>query len=308
VAASYTSFLPLSFFGWGGQVHKEGDPEAESISVSRMAVGPRYFSVMGTPLLRGREFQAIDRKDTPKVAIVNETLAQRLFPSQEPLGKRLVVGQGQDRELKEIVGVVRDSKYFSLGEEPAPLVCQPGGSGGSTTLVARTTGPPGIALRAVRQVIGELDPTAVVEAKTMEDHLILAFFPSRTTALLLGVLAAMGLTLAMVGLYGVMAYTVSRRTQEIGIRMALGASSAQVLEMVLRDGLILIGIGTAIGLVVAPTATRPLTIVLAHGINPTDPITFLAVTLLLGLVAISACLLPARRAAKVDPMVALRYE
>jgi putative ABC transport system permease protein len=142
----------------------------------------------------------------------------------------------------------------------------------------------------------------------MEDHLILAFFPSRAAALLLGILAAAGLTLAMVGLYGVMAYTVSRRTHEIGIRIALGASRAQVLKMVLRDGLILIGIGTAIGLVVTLMATRPLTTVLAHGINPTDPVTFLAVTLLLGIVATGACLLPARRAAQVDPMVALRYE
>ena len=308
VAASYTSFLPLSFFGWGGQVHREGDPEAESISVSRLAVGPRYFSVMGTPLLRGREFQHGDRKDTPKVAIVNETLVRRLFPNQEPLGKRLVVGQGPDRESREIVGVVRASKYFSLGEEPGELVCQPGGSGGSTTLVARTTGPPGIALRAVKQVIGELDRTAAVEAKTMEDHLVLAFLPSRAAALLLGILAGMGLTLAMVGLYGVMAYTVSRRTQEIGIRMALGASRAQVLETVLRDGLILIGIGTGIGLVVAMIATRPLVMVLAHGINPTDPTSFLAVTLLLTLIGTGACLISARRAANVDPMVALRYE
>src|SRR5262249_16497851 len=145
------------------------------------------------------------------------------------------------------------------------LVCQPGGSGGSTTLVARTAGPPGVALRAVKRVIGELDRTAVVEAKTMEDHLMLAFFPSRIAALLLGILAALGLMRAMVGLYGVMAYTVSRRTQEIGIRIALGARRTQVLNAILKDGLTLIGIGTGIGSVVALIAVRPLNAVLAHG-------------------------------------------
>src|SRR5262249_42934940 len=125
---SNTSVLPLGFFGWGGQAHRDGDPEAESISVNRQSVGPRYFKVMGTQLIRGREFQTGDRSEHPMVAIVNETLVQRLFSGQDPLGKRLVMGQGPDRELLEVIGVVRDSKYFSLGEEPSPLVYQPGGS------------------------------------------------------------------------------------------------------------------------------------------------------------------------------------
>lgn len=308
-AASSVSFLPLGFFGWGGEVHKEGESETERFGVGRQSVGADYFIAMGIPLMRGRKFHVSDRQGRPVPVIVNETLVQRLFPGQEPIGQRIVMGQGDRQELMEIVGVVRDSKSFSLGEEPGPLVYDLHIAGGTTmTLVARTAGPPSIALHRIKTTLGELDPSAAVEVKTMRDHLALAFFPSRVGALLLTILAGLALTLAMVGLYGVMAYTIGRRTHEIGIRMALGASRAQVLRLVVEDGLVLVGVGIAIGLVISLLVTRPLALLLAHGVSPADPVNFFAVALLLALVAIGACLIPARHAMRVDPMVALRDE
>ena len=163
-------------------------------------------------------------------------------------------------------------------------------------------------LPAVRATMRELDRSAVVEAKTMRDHLALAFFPSRMGALFLGSLGALGLLLAMVGLYGVMAYAVSRRRFEIGVRMALGASPGRLLWTVLREGLVLVGVGAVIGLVLAAAGTRVLRGFLPAGLSPTDPVSFAVITALLFAVGVAACLAPARRAMRVDPMEALRYE
>jgi len=240
-----------------------------------------------------------------------ESCARRYFPADDPVGRQLVLGEGKDL-LVEIVGVVRDSKYLSLGEAPTPMLylasLQPQPFRRVDSLLVRTAGPPGAAVASIKKVIAELDPSAEIEIRTMRDTLSLALFPSRAGAVLLGSLGALGLLLTVVGLYGVMAYSVSRRTSEIGIRVALGASRAGVLRMVMKDGLILICCGAAAGLVIALVAAVPLKLFLAAEVGTADPISFAAVLLILALVGGAACLVPGRRATKVDPITALRCE
>lgn len=304
-ATANATYLPLSLNNWGTMMRKEGSSEDARFRVTIHPVGHDYFAAMRIPVLRGREFHSADRTGAPLVAVVNESFAKRHYPDGDVLGQRLLEGAVP----VEIVGVVRDTKYLTLGEEPRAILYKScGQSSGGTSFVVRTAVPPASVADAVKQAIGELDATAVVKVQTMRDHLAFAFFPSRVGALLLGTLGMLGLGLAMVGLYGVMAYSVARRTSEIGIRMALGASRATVLRMVLKDGGLLVGAGTAFGLAAALVATKPLAMLLASGLSATDPVTFIGVPLLLAAAGLGACLIPARRAMRVDPMAALRYE
>lgn len=310
--ASLVRFQQLGFSFAQYQVTAEGSgagPTDEGVSVGFNVVGPNYFKAMETPLLRGRDFAETDRKGAPEIVVINETLAAMLWPHEDALGKRLSVG-GPEGPFLEVVGIARDGKYRSLGEAPQPYVYQPvmQSYDPKMTLVVRTTGEPQALAPAVREQIRALDAKLpVTDVKTFRDQLDLSLFPSRVAAWTLGGFGALALLLAAIGIYGVVSYSVAQRTREIGVRMALGAREKDVLRLVLGQGLFVIAVGLAVGLSLAFAATRLIAGFL-YGVGATDLLTFGGVPLLLGLVALGASYLPARRATKVDPLVALRDE
>ena len=272
-------------------------------------VGTDYFKTFGIALLRGRDFSAVDQEDSPRVAIVNQAMARLLWPDSNPMGQRFHL-ESLDGPSYEIVGVARDYKVHTVGEAPRPYLhlarSQLYSSG--TNLVARTRGDAAQLVATLRREMLALDPDLVfLESRTMLDKLAISLFPVRTGATLLAISAILALLLAAVGLYGVIAYSVSRRTREIGIRMALGARSWAVVRLVLRQGLVLALIGIGVGLVLASAASRVLSGLL-YGVGAIDPLAFASAALLLLAVALLANYIPARRAARVDPMIALREE
>ena len=286
-----------------------GAAEVAENATLASSVGPDYFQTLRIPLLRGRDFTAQDREGAPGVVIVNETFAARYFPGRDPLGQRISFG-GAKGPWMEVVGLARDGKYVTLGEAPAPFVYQPLAQRHETgmTLLVRTGGDPAGYAPAVRREVQALEPNLpVTNSRPMTELLAMSLYPARMGALLLGGFGLLALLLASVGLYGVMSYSVSRRTREIGIRMALGAERRDVLRLVLREGMTLVAAGLALGLVAAFSATRLLAGFL-YGVSTTDPSAFVAVAALLALVALAASLVPALRAARVDPLEALRYE
>ena len=259
--------------------------------------------------LRGRDFTDQEEKPEHRVAIVNETFAKKFFPGQDPIGKRFNFS-GADKPFWEIIGVCGDGKYNSLGEEPKAALFRPQLRDYSTavSMVARTKGDPKTVLAAMQREMRNLDPTLPLYGmKTLKDHMKIPLFPAKIAAGALGSFGVLALVLAAVGIYGVMSYVVAGRTREIGLRMALGAQSGNVRSLILRQGMTLALIGSVIGLAIAFGATRLLKSVL-YGVSASDPITFLGVTLLLATVALLACWIPARRATRVDPMIALRAE
>jgi predicted lysophospholipase L1 biosynthesis ABC-type transport system permease subunit len=244
------------------------------------------------------------------VAIINEAAASLYWPGQNPIGQRVLDGGPSEGGGLEIVGVVETGQYRSLGEEPKPALyeCFLQGAPLGGTLVAHVTGAPGPALAAVRLATQEMDSRlALTRAMSLERHLTMALFPVRTSGMLLGALGVVALVLAVSGLFGVIAYSVSQRTREVAIRIALGAQQTVVQRMVLRQGMKLAGLGVILGWVGALALTRLLRHVL-FGVSPTDPLVFTCIPVLLLAVAFLACWLPARRAARVCPMVALRDE
>jgi predicted permease len=311
-AAAFATRVPLGFGGSSstsvdvaGYVKREN----EEITISYTVVGPRYFEAMGMPLRQGRAFGQQDTRAAPPVVVINETMARRYWPDGQALGRRVRIG-GADAE---VVGIATDAKYGSLSERPVPQVylALARNDIGSLRLLVRTSGDPGTLVADVRHVIHGLDPNLpVYDARTVTEHMQVAVFAQRLAANLLGAMGALALLLAAVGLYGVMAYAVTQRTQEMGIRLALGASPGSLLTMVVGQGMRLTAIGLGIGLVVALGAFGSIGAVrsLLPGISPLDPLTFVAVPIALGLVALAAAWLPARRAGRVDPLVALRYE
>ncbi|MCW5556583.1 MAG: ABC transporter permease [Verrucomicrobiae bacterium] len=308
-SAALTGYLPLGTEHSNGNMVVEGQelPRGEQgFFFEMLSVGPGYFATMGTALLQGREFTGPDREGTPRVAIINEAAANRYWPGQNPIGRRL----GDPQNALEIVGVVPTGRYRSLGEDPRPAfyTCFLQEQRLSGVLVAQVQGATRPVLSAIRGVFQDLDPRlAPTRLSTLDQHLTLALFPMRTSGLLLGVLGLVALILAVSGLFGVIAYSVSQRTREVGIRMALGAQRGEVLRLVMRQGLKLAGIGTVVGIIGALAATRLLRGLL-FGVGAMDPLTFIAVPLLLLAVALLACWVPARRAARVDPVEALRTE
>jgi len=292
------------------QVFTEGsEPASEGMSTGFNVVGSNYFKTMGTALLRGREFTDADREGAPGAVVINETLATRLWANEDALGKRVSIA-GPKGPFLEVVGVARDSKYQTLGEVARPYVYLPLSQSydPKMTLVVRTTGEPKAITPIVREQIRALNPNLpIADVQTMREQLELTLLPSRIAAWTLGGFGALALLLAGIGIYGVVSYGAAQRTREIGVRMALGAKEKDVLGLVLWDGLIVIGAGLAIGLLLAAAATRVIASFL-YGVGATDPLTFVAVPLLLGGVALLASYVPARRAVKVDPLVALRYE
>jgi len=307
---SLASWLPLGFTGCKGHgVDAEGYQRqpGENPTYEYAIVAPRYFATVRTPLIEGRDFSGRDDADAPAVAIVNEAFAQRFWPGQSPLGRKFRAA-GQERT---VIGVTRTGKYNRLTEAPWSFFYLPYQQyvpDLDLNIVVRTRGEPASFARTVSAVVRELDPEVALYGTTrMTDHVAAALFVPRTAAGLLAALSAVALTLAAMGVYAVMAYAVSQRTQEFGVRMALGAQVGDVVRQVLRQGLALVALGTAIGLALALAVTHLLAGFL-YGVSPFDLLTFVAVPLVLGAVALLACWLPARRAARVDPMVALRCE
>src|SRR2546423_1389700 len=293
------------------QFRSEGAGPADTSlnSVNSNVVGPKYFRTMGIGLLRGRDFESQDTEDKPGVVIVNESFAQRHFSGQEIIGRRISFS-GPTGPWREIVGLVRDSKYLTLGEPPTPVAYLPLQQNHETgvTLHVRASGNPSGILAAVRSQVQSIEKNLPVNNPTsMNEWIMNSLYAARMGAILLGIFAALALVLASIGLYGVMSFAVSPRTREFGIRIALVAIASDVFKLVLRHGMGVVVCGIAIGLGVAAIVTRLLTSFL-YGVSASDGITFAAIPLLLALVAGIACYIPARRATKVDPLVALRYE
>jgi len=272
-------------------------------------VTPDWFRTMGIPMVAGRDFTSQDKGDAPGVVIVNEAMARRFWPERNPVGQRFEVGEKR-RRVVEIIGVTRNSKHRALDEEPRPVMYIPLSQQyeGEMILNLRSAGDPLGQVAAVRQVARRLDPNLpLFEIKTMTQRLNDSFWPTRTMSNLVGIFGAIALLLACAGLYGVLSYAVAQRTREIGLRLALGAQTGDVLRLIIRQGLRLTLGSLALGLIAAFGLTRVLAGFL-HGVSATDPLTFAVVPLLLFAVALLACYLPARRATKVDPLVAIRRE
>lgn len=312
-AASVARLIPLGdSSNSNGPILKEGEtlaPGSAGRSIMNNVVSPDYFKTLQIPLLAGRDFDESDRKGVQRVIIVNEKMAQVLWPDESAIGKRIFVGPNSPDPI-EVVGVVQTGKYRALAEEPKPFYYSPMAQRGSSgmTLMVRTSGDPGALVNAVRNEVQAIDRRIPLFAiKTMDQHMTWALWApnmAATISLAFGVLA---LLLSAVGLYSVMAYIVSQRTREVGIRMALGARRADVLKLITREGMKLAVIGVVIGFVLSLALARVLSSVLI-GVSAYDVTTFILVPLLLAVVAFVACLVPARRAARVNPLVALRYE
>ncbi len=276
-------------------------------SVARNHVAPNYFAALGVPLLKGRAFTEEDTRDNKAVVIVNEALARRHWPGESPIGKSLIT---QGRKW-EIVGVAKNTRtrLFNAANEPyfyLPMASKEGRFGLSLLVKSDAADPAALAA-TLRATVQSLDPKLKIEVLQFEDVLKRPLKPLLLVTSLASSAGVLALALAVMGLYGVTAFVVVQRTHEIGVRMALGARAADVVRLVLRQGLRLVIVGVAIGLSLSAAATRVLAAAL-FGVSPTDPLTFVVITLLLGLVALLACWVPARRATKVDPLVALRHE
>ena len=286
-------------------------PPGQQPSADRRIISPDYFRTMSTPLRKGRTFGIHDQATAPAVMIVNDSFARRFFPGEEVIGKRIIPGEGRQPVTREIVGVVGDVRHEGLDVEPTPEYYIPyeQASVDDMTVVARTTGgnPTSIAT-PLRDVIRGMDKEQpVYNIRPMTQLLDESVAQRRFNMVLLGGFALLALVLAGIGIYGVMSYSVAQRTREIGVRIALGAQSGDVLKMVLTQALGLTAVGLTLGLIGALALTRFL-VTLLFEVKPTDLRTFAGVSIVLGAVAIAACLIPARRATKVDPLVALRYE
>ena len=280
-----------------------------SFSVSSNVVGESYFRTMGIVLLEGRDFTVQDKEGAPSVAVVTQAFARQYFDDHQALGKHVSL-RGARGPWSEVIGVVGDTKYRTLGESPRPIVYTALAQNHETgmTLHVRTTGNPSSVAVAVRREVQALDQNLpVTNLQPITEVLAGSLFAARMGAVLLAVFGLVALLLAGVGLYGLMSYGVARRTREIGIRMALGAGTHSVLRLVLREGVSLVSCGLVAGLIVAAAVTRLLASFL-YGVSPLDPTTFAAIPAVLLVVALLASYIPARRATKVDPMVALRYQ
>jgi putative ABC transport system permease protein len=276
-----------------------------------VSVGPNYFHVMNIPLLRGRTFTPEDSMSSPRVALISQAFARFYFPNQDPVGKRLVFGFPPNTNVsREIVGVVGDVRDVSLHNEPGPMMYVPFSQEPfwGADIVVKSVLPPSSVVASIRQVVWSMDKNLpITEIETMPDVLSSSVAQPRFRAWLIGLFGIVALLLAAAGIFGVISYSVSCRTQEIGIRVALGASPGSIRKMVVREGLLLTVAGLCVGTIVALALARFLKSQL-YGVGAYDPLTFLGAAILLVLVALIACYLPARRATKVDPMVALRYE
>jgi predicted permease len=317
VSAGAISDLPLFGSNTSDSFTIEGRPpipKEQEPTTEYHVVTPRLFESMGIPLLSGRDFADTDTRRSPNVVVINDAFARRHFAGEDPLGHRLRL-QGQERDPLLIVGVVGNVRQLGLDQPPTPEVYVPFLQDPlsteyqrSMTIVARTKSDPGAIGGALRSAVTSVDKSLPVYAlKPMTEYLRDSLSRRRFNLILLSIFSCVALALAAVGIYGVISYGVAQRTQEMGIRMALGAKPRDVLKLVVRQAMLLTLGGVGIGLVAAWALTRLMKSLLFN-VTVTDPLTFVAIAVLMTLIALLAVLIPARRATKVDPLVALRYE
>jgi predicted permease len=284
--------------------------EGEDMSPNVNRIGPGFFATMGMPLVSGREFTAGDAMDAPKVAVINETMARKHFAGRNPIGERFAFSRNEAIQM-EIVGVVKDAKYANLRDDVPRFVYIPFAQGdalGQATFYVRSAGEAGALAQSARELVRQTDAALpVFDLKTMRTQVEESLFVERAVAVLSACFGVLATMLAAVGLYGVMAYTVGQRTREFGIRVALGAERRRILFLVLREVALLAAIGIALGLPSAWGLGRLLQSQL-YGLTPNDPATLGAAVLVIAAAAALAGFIPARRATRVEPMVALRYE
>ncbi len=306
-SASLSDYLPL---GTSRSVHGiqidgvNPAPGQKSLMAQEASVAPDFFSTMGVTLLNGRDFSPQDSQPGAGKVIINQAMAAHYWPGRNPIGEHFKDG----KQTVEIVGVVKTGKYRTLSEDPIDFMYLPLGSQSQEFLVVRTGTGEEAALDGIRRVIQTLDPNVVpLEMESISQYMGLPLFAAHTTGVLLALFGVVALLLATIGLSGVVSYSVSQRTNEIGVRMALGADRLDVVRLILKQGMLLTGIGILIGLVLSFASTRVLAGLL-YGIKADDPLTFASVAVFLGAVAFISCYVPARRAASLDPMKSLRAE
>jgi predicted permease len=309
-AVSLSCGVAFSTFVWFRSATIEGyQPEPnERLGFNFDSIGTNYFQTLGTPLVSGREFTAQDGSGAPRTVIVNEAAAHRYWPGQEAVGKRLKYGNVD--QFAEVVGVVRNIRDKGLTVDPRPAIYVPllQNYTPDMTLHVRTAADAQPMLAELRREVQALDPTLpVFNLMTLSEQKDGSLYSERLAAVLLTLFGLLALLLAAIGLYGVVSYSVTERTRELGIRTALGAQRRDLLKLVVGQGMMLAVIGSVIGVGAAVALTR-LIEKLLFGVSPTDPLTFVVIPLLLVGVTLLACWIPARRAAKVDPLVALRHE
>jgi predicted permease len=307
LSASYSSDVLLSGGLWTGGVRLQGAIEKSSIHVQMLAVGPQFFETLCIPLLAGRGFSSLDFASRASVAVVNQAFARRYFAGRSAVGEHLLDEDDRKTKQYEILGVVADTKYYEMRQGEEPTVYVPVGNQ-AVFFSLRTAQNPAAAILAIKQIASELDSNLPVFAiRTQTQAIDQTLVNEQLIARLSTLFGVLAIVLASIGLYGLLSYEVSRRTRELGIRAALGAQRGDVLRMVVTQGFALTLVGAVAGLALAAALTRYLESLL-YGIKPTDPLTFSTVVLLLITVAALACAVPARRATRVDPIVALRYE
>jgi predicted permease len=269
-------------------------------------VSPNYFRTTGIPLLRGRDFSPLDTQNTPRVAVINEAAATRYWPNRDPIGRRLRFFDNNN--AVEIVGIARNANYLAVGEAPQALIYTSllQDYGTTCTVIVRANGDPDAVLANVRRDVQALQPHLLLQPRTARSVIETSLWAPRLSAGLLSIFGVLGLLLAGVGIYGVISYSVNQRVREIGIRMALGATAANVQVMILGEVLKLIAIGVSSGLVIALAASQAVRSLLF--VSGPDVLTFVLVPALLILVAVLACWLPVMRATRIDPVTALRNE
>jgi predicted permease len=314
-AVSYSHWAPLTGSSAGTRLivngyvpepgeSQRGESQRGEIAVNFGIVAPDYFTVMHLPLVQGRAFQHTDDATAPHVAVINEAFARKYWPGSNPIGHTVEY----DSVATTVVGVARDAKYSALNEPLRPYIYIPIAQDfqATTNLFVRTSGDAAALGPVIRDAVRSIDPLLPAPGViTMEAATSVVLLPQRVAAGVTAVMGALGLILAVVGLYGVVAYTVSQRTREIGLRMALGADRANVLRLILRDGMRLVVIGIGIGMLLAFAATRVMTKFL-FGVSPLDPLVFAVIPVGLAAVTLIASYLPARTAAATDPLEALR--
>jgi predicted permease len=319
--ATFALGMPLTIFHGrtsGSPIWVESDGEKKAFQGywAENMIGPGYFETLGIPLRQGRDFTKNDDASAPGVVILNEAFVQRYFGKRSPIGLRLMLPGPKVNLPYEVVGIAANSKHRTLGEDQFAAIYFPYPQRPTGGRVAHVMARSHAVLESSRstlagpiaKAIGDLDPGAGVEVQTVRETLAFAFLPSQVGAALLGSLGLIAVTLATAGLFAMLSYTVTRRTREIGIRMALGATSQSVASLVARDAAILVAVGVVAGLGIAALITQPLSMFLVAGLSASDPLSFAGTALLFAAVSAAATWIPVRRAMRVQPVVALRDE